>query len=398
MAHIQRRTLADGTTAHRVIWTDPAGNRHTRQFSKAQTSRPAEDARKFKTRIESELLRGTYVDPTEGQVSFRDYLAAYRASLHQRDSTLTRFDQIMALHVLPLIGDMRIGAVRRRDVQGMVNALTVKPVGGNTAGPARALAPGYVVNIYGITASVFRAAVLDQVIPVSPCVKIQLPRTDRAEVVIPTSQQVATAADRVPPRYRGLVLAGAGTGLRSGELRGLDLDRLRVLERSVRVDRQLLHPETGPTRGRHFYGPPKTAASYRTVPIATEWAEDVAEHLERFGTGVDGLVFTGRGGVPIRRKTLGEAVGPVLRELGLPERSGMHVFRHFYISGLIAGGEDILTVMRRAGHASTDETSGTYGHLWPDHETRTREASAASHPTRAPRRAGPGTVTRLDAR
>lgn len=150
MAHIQRRTLADGTTAHRVIWTDPAGNRHTRQFSKAHTTRPAEDARKFKTRIESELLRGTYVDPAEGQVSFRDYLAGYRASLHQRPSTLTRFDQVMAWHVLPLIGDMRIGAIRRRDIQAMVNALRVKPVGGNTSGPPRPLAPGYVVNMYEI--------------------------------------------------------------------------------------------------------------------------------------------------------------------------------------------------------------------------------------------------------
>lgn len=378
MAHIEKRTLSDGSTAYRVVWIDPSGKRRRRQFSKAQTPRPAKEAENHKIKVEAELLRGTYVDPSEGQVTFSAYAGTYQENLHQRASSTERLGQILTWHVLPLIGPLRIGAIRRRDIQGMVNALAVKPVGGPRSGPRPPLSASYVGNIYGIVAGIFRAAVLDQVIPASPCVKIQLPKVSPTEVVIPTPEQVATVAERITPRYAAMVLLAAGTGLRSGELRGLDLDRLRVLERTVRVDRQLHTPPKVP----HYFGPPKTAAGYRTVPLAPSYAEVVAGHLERFGTGTDGLVFTARSGQPIRRKTINENVGPILRELGFPRGSGMHVFRHFFVSSLISSGADIVTVMRRAGHASSQQTLEGYGHLWHDHEEHTRDAVEAAFPGR----------------
>jgi integrase len=145
----------------------------------------------------------------------------------------------------------------------------------------------------------------------------------------------------------------------------------------VTVDRTLHVPDGDEP---HYYGPPKSAAGYRQVPLTESYAQVVAEHLQRFGTGTDGLVFTNRSSQPIRRKTLAVALGPILRDIGLPPRSGMHVFRHYYVSGLIAAGVDVLTVMRRVGHASSEETLGTYGHLWHDHEQRTRDAVEASFP------------------
>lgn len=389
MAHIRKRKLSDGSTAFVVRWTDPAGEQRTRQFSKATGPRPAEAARDFKIRIEDELRRGTYVDPKAGAITFAEYAATYAANLHQRQSSAERLDLLLRVHVNPLIGKMRIGAIRRREVQDMVNALKVKPAGGPGNGPKGPLSPSYVENIYRVVSGIFNAAVLDQVIPTNPCVKVNLPAKTRSEIVIPTPEQVAAVADAITPRYRALVLLAAGTGLRSAELRGLDLDRLRLLERTVRVDRQLITPDRAP----HYYGPPKTDASYRTVPISESYIEVVAEHIERFGTGTDGLVFTARSGQPIRRKTINENLGPILRAQGLPPRSGMHVFRHYYVSSLIAAGEDIVTIMRRAGHSTSEETTGTYGHLWPDHEDRTRGATEAAFPmgrqdrARAPRAA-----------
>ena len=376
MAHIETRKLSDGTTAYRVIWTDPSGRRQRKQFSKATTSRPAEAARRFKTELEAELLRGTYVNPQAGQVTFREFAEEWQAGLGQRRSSIEKLEQVMRVHVYPLIGDMHMGAIRRRDIQAMVNALAIKPVGGLRNGARPPLAPKYVENIYRTVAGVFRAALLDQIIPVNPCVKIRLPALSAAPIVIPTPEQVAIVADRIVPHYRALILTAAGTGLRSGELRALDLERLRVLERTVVVDRTLHTPNGEP----HYYGPPKSAAGYRRVPLSESYAQAVAEHLERFGTGVDGLVFVSRRKQPIKRKLLSEALGPILRDLGLPPRSGLHVFRHFYVSGLIAAGLDVLTVMRRVGHASSKETLETYGHLWPDSEDRTRDAVEATFP------------------
>ncbi len=51
--------------------------------------------------------------------------------------------------------------------------------------------------------------------------------------------------------------------------------------------------------------------------------------------------------------------------------------RHFYASGLIAAGCDVVTVQRALGHAKATTTLSTYSHLWPSAEDKTRSAAAS---------------------
>lgn len=53
----------------------------------------------------------------------------------------------------------------------------------------------------------------------------------------------------------------------------------------------------------------------------------------------------------------------------------LHDLRHFYASGLIAAGCDVVTVQRAMGHARATTTLNTYSHLWPTAEDRTRNAA-----------------------
>ena len=66
----------------------------------------------------------------------------------------------------------------------------------------------------------------------------------------------------------------------------------------------------------------------------------------------------------------------LLKDAGL---SGirLHDLRHFYASGLIAAGCDVVTVQRALGHATATTTLNTYSHLWPTAEDRTRKAAEA---------------------
>lgn len=54
----------------------------------------------------------------------------------------------------------------------------------------------------------------------------------------------------------------------------------------------------------------------------------------------------------------------------------LHDLRHFYASGLIAAGCDVVTVQRALGHSSASITLSTYSHLWPDAGDRTRAAAS----------------------
>ena len=53
----------------------------------------------------------------------------------------------------------------------------------------------------------------------------------------------------------------------------------------------------------------------------------------------------------------------------------LHDLRHFYASGLINAGCDVVTVQRALGHSNPSVTLNTYGHLWPDANDRTRQAA-----------------------
>lgn len=50
----------------------------------------------------------------------------------------------------------------------------------------------------------------------------------------------------------------------------------------------------------------------------------------------------------------------------------LHDLRHFYVSGLIHAGCDVVTVQRALGHGNASVTLSTYSHLWPNADDRTR--------------------------
>jgi integrase len=183
-------------------------------------------------------------------------------------------------------------------------------------------------------------------------------------------EAVEALTNAVPPRYRALVVLAAGTGLRQGECFGLTLDRLQVLRRQVVVDRQLVVlRRQGPT-----LAPPKTRASYRTVPLPGVVVDELAAHLSHWPVASDGFVFTSDRGEPIRANRFSDTWRAAVARADLPRDTHFHDLRHFYASLLIFHGESVKVVQSRLGHASASETLDTYSHLWPDSEDRTRQA------------------------
>jgi integrase len=92
-----------------------------------------------------------------------------------------------------------------------------------------------------------------------------------------------------------MVTLMAATGLRPGEAAGVTIDRLDFLRRTLRVDRQLLQ-----TRPPSF-GPPKTQASYRTLPLPQVAVNALAGHMASFPAGEHCLVFAQRDGRALNR-------------------------------------------------------------------------------------------------
>jgi integrase len=120
--------------------------------------------------------------------------------------------------------------------------------------------------------------------------------------------------------------------------------------------------------------PPKYG-SERVVFLAPGFVDILAAHVAAFCPG-GGWLFTGEAGQPPHQNTVGYRWRITIAAAGIAARR-LHDLRHFYTSGLIASGCDVVTVQRALGHATATTTLNTNSHLWPSAEDRTRTAAQA---------------------
>lgn len=351
MASVEKR-VREGKVTWQARWRDPDGRQRKRSFGRRT------DAERFMATVRADVLRGTYIAPDEGRVTFREYAEQWASIQQHRPSTVDSVERHLRRHVLPVLGDRPLGAVRASEVQAFVKGLSDR------------LAPTTTAVVYSRVAAIFAAAVRDRRIASSPCVGITLPRRPRPKVEPLPTEDVQALVEAVPGRYRALVVLAAGTGLRQGECFGLDAGHVDFLRRQIRVEQQLV------TIGGQEpqLGPPKTEASVRTVPLPQVVLDELAAHVAAYEPGERGLMFTTPNGGPIWRATWAQTWATAVRRAGLPVGTRFHDLRHYYASLLIRHAESVKVVQARLGHASAAETLDTYSHLWPDSEDRTREA------------------------
>jgi integrase len=218
------------------------------------------------------------------------------------------------------------------------------------------LAPATVGVLHGIVSTVLKAAIRDRLIAWNPCDGTKLPKVQRAQIVPLTTEQVSAVRDTLPPILQALVTLAAGTGMRQGEFFGLTVDRVRFLERTATVDRQLVTL----ARQAPCLGPPKTRASNRTIPLPQVVVDALAAHVAEFPADPDGLVFT-LSGKPINRSAFGHKWRAAVQTAGLPAGTGLHALRHYYASLLIRRGEREDS----SGASRSRQRGRDAGHLQP---------------------------------
>lgn len=347
MASIKKRP--DGKW--RARYRDAAGKEHAKHFDRRV------DAQRWVDEVTASVVTGQYVDPRAGRATFREYAEHWRSIQTHRPATVDHVRRNFTNHVYPAIGDRPLSTLLPSDMKALVKRLS------------ETLAPATVSVIYRHVSAVMKSALGDRRIATSPCTGVSVPKPKRAKVTPLATASVTELAEAVPGRYRALVTVAAATGLRQGEIFGLTVDRVDFLRRSLTVDRQLVSV----AGAAPVFGPPKTDAGFRTIPLPQVAVEALAAHLAVFPAGRDGLVFTSSTGAALRRSNFNDTWRAAVRDIGL-ERATFHELRHYYASLLIRHGESVKTVQARLGHASAVETLDTYSHLWPDSDDRTREA------------------------
>jgi integrase len=349
MAHIDRRSRG-GTIRYVARYIDPAGRERSKSFTRRA------DAQKYLTEIEAAKLKGTWVDPKHGRTRFRDWHAEWWPTLFLRPTTRVRDETWYRVHVLPHFGDMPLDAIRQRDVAAWVARLT-----------AHGLAPATVVKVYQLFAKAMTAAVAADMLTVSPCRGVSLPRVEQEEMRYLNPAEVACLAEVIRPQYRALVFVGAYGGLRIGELAGLRRSRVDLDAGTVDVAENITE-----VQGKLQSGPPKTKTSRRRVSLPGGVVEELAVHLRAPARPTD-YVFRAPAGGPLRINGFRHRVWlPAVRAAGLPGLR-IHDLRHTAVALWIAAGASPKEVAARAGHTSVSFVLDRYGHLFPESDAALRD-------------------------
>lgn len=341
-----KKVIVHGNVRWQVRWRTPDGKPGKKNF---ETPR---EAKAYRTKVEGELNAGTYVDPAIGRMTFREFAEEWRTAQPHRPNTVRRTLMVLTVYAYPAIGHRPLAAVRPTELQALVGRMALR------------LKASSVRSNIRLIQTVFRAAVRNRLIAHSPAADLKLPTIDRKRVIPLSVQQVEALADAVPRRYRALVAAGAGLGLRPGELFGLRVRDVDFLRNTVQVEQQVQ-----PGQGE---APLKTPSSHRVIPLPRVVAVELSAHLAAHPARL-GLMFTNDHGRSVDARTFSRIWARARRKAGVPE-ARLHDLRHFYASLLIAAGRSVKEVSERLGHTNAAMTLNVYSHLWPAGEDATRSA------------------------
>lgn len=220
-----------------------------------------------------------------------------------------------------------------------------------------------------ILSSMFSTAVDWEFLSENPCERAKPPRIIHKESRYLDENGAAAVMDALshePYRYAIAIYIMLYTGLRRGEVCGLEWSDIDFNKRIMSINRSSLYiPEKGT-----FTDCLKTYNSARVINMSDDlvdilndyraWQSEQAELLGDKWKGGERIV-TRLDGAPICPDTLSGWFYSFIRKNDLPQIS-IHSLRHTHATLLIACGVSLTTVSARLGHASTSTTSNIYIH------------------------------------
>ncbi len=343
---------------YRARYRDEAGKEHARHFVKKAT------AQRWLDEVTAAVVRGDYVDPAAGKVTFGQWFKRWSEVQTWTDGTAET--AAMTLSSVTF-ADVPMSRITELHVEAWMKAMT-KP------GPKRkkGLAASTRRTRYYYVRMAFLAAVKARVIRQDPTAGITPPRVAKSEgrISIPTPEQVGAALLEAPDNFHGFVAVCAFAGLRLGEAAGLQLGDVDFLRRTLSIQRQI----QGQVNSKTIEVSPKYESA-RTVYLPDDLVRVLAAHLEKCPPmGEERWLFSLNGYV-YNRNSAGNQWRGLRAKVGM-DAFTLHDLRHFFASGLIADGCDVVTVQHALGHSSASITLNMYSHLWPKAEDRTRAAAA----------------------
>ena len=339
----------------------------------AGSSRAASLSDRRPAEIDTTLTQFWGVDFDQSELGVGEYLDRWlddHARLKVKPSTLLRYRQL-AGRLKPLIGEVSLQDLCPAHIQSSYATLL-----------SSGLAAQTVVHHHRMLRQALDHAMRWGLLAANPTDAVSTPLVERREMRTLSARDVALLEEAAgDTEFRRLIHVAVTTGLRLGELLGLQWNDIDFDRARLRVQRTVVHRER-----KTSLGSPKTphsiravALSRRTIATLREQQDMQAVRRARQGRAdADArIVFPAEDGSLQPPYRVSNRFTSLVRRVGL---TGVrfHDLRHTMATLALAAGVHIKVVSERLGHSNTQITLDTYSHVLPDLQREAAEALDAA--------------------
>jgi integrase len=361
-----------------------------------------------------DIGKGRYITPKDRKIAFKEFAEKWLEGRGGkiRPSTIAQYDDHVRKHLLPFFGAVKVSEInvalveaysakkqkdmveigrRKAELIQQANALVQETFARNDVAEsrdalnrdARLHAARLRAELGALTrqeigivtinktlttlGTILKYAVRDHLLDSNPVTLMDRPKKraqeysgENEEMEIFTPEQIrALLAGSDDGLYRTLFTAAIMTGMREGELFGLQWGDIDWNSCQILVRRTLTRTKLG-----WKFFEPKTKKSRRRIDVDPTVLLDLKKWKLRLAKSEpEDLVFPSFSGEPLHRSTLyKQGYLPAIRRSGVP-RIHFRNLRHTYASLLIAQGEQPKYIQDQMGHSSIKVTFDIYGHL-----------------------------------
>lgn len=300
-----------------------------------------------------------------------DYWIKNYVEKNLKYNTRKNYMNIVNNYVKPMLGKYLVRTISPAVIQDFINKVAATPMKRSKQLPKKHT----VEIILTVVKEALKKAVYPyQIIQENPASYVDMPRYEpdrqktRQDLKIISLDQYQQLLEACPPAdaYHMPLVIAFNTGMRRGEVLGLQWDMVDLEAGTIRVERNMIQKGNGV----FDLDSPKSAAGFRTITIGPTLINELKdkrkaqmENRVRYGSlyNESNFVCTWENGNPVTPGYIKYRSRKLEDQLGFP--FSFHSLRHTHATMLLEAGEKPKVVQQRLGHAKISTTMDTYMHV-----------------------------------